>query len=153
MSAEARLQTLQLELPPPPKPAGVYRPALIIGDLCYLSGHLPVQPDGTLIKGRVGADLTQQDGAKAAQRAALAILATLKVTLGSLDRVQQLVKLMGMVQCTPEFEQQPAVINGCSELLIEVFGDSVGVGTRSAFGVHALPLGVAVEIEAIFQVQ
>ncbi len=152
MSAEVRLQTLQLELPPPPKPAGVYRPALIVGDLCYLSGHLPIQPDGSLIKGRVGADLTLQDGNQAARRAALAILASLKVTLGDLDRVRQLVKLMGLVQCTPEFEQQPAVINGCSELFIEVFGDSAGVGTRSAFGVHALPLGVAVEIEAIFQI-
>jgi enamine deaminase RidA (YjgF/YER057c/UK114 family) len=151
MSAEARLQALQLELPSPPKPAGVYQPALIVGDLCYLSGHLPLQPDGTLIRGCVGAELSQQDGYQAARRVGLAMLASLKATLGDLDRVRQLVKLMGMVRCTPDFEQQPAVINGCSELLIEVFGESAGVGARSAFGVPALPLGVAVEIEAIFQ--
>ena len=152
MSAEAQLQQRQLDLPPAPKPAGVYRPALRVGDLCYLSGHLPFRKDGTLVTGRVGADLSQEDGYAAARQVALAMLATLRSTLGSLDRVQQLVKLMGMVQCTPEFDQQPSVINGCSDLLIEVFGNQVGVGARSAFGVHALPLDVAVEIEAIFQV-
>ncbi len=152
MSADAQLETLRLQLPPAPKPAGLYRPALIVGEMCYLSGHLPIQADGMLMTGRVGDDLNQQQGYRAARQAGLAMLSTLQVVLGSLDRVQQVVKLFGMVRCTADFDQQPAVINGVSELLIEVFGEQIGVGTRSAVGVHALPLEAAVEIEAILNV-
>lgn len=152
MSADAQLETLRLQLPPAPKPAGLYRPALIVGEMCYLSGHLPIQADGMLMTGRVGDDLNEQQGYRAARQAGLAMLSTLQVVLGSLDRVQQVVKLFGMVRCTADFDQQPAVINGVSELLIEVFGEQIGVGTRSAVGVHALPLEAAVEIEAILNV-
>ena len=152
MSAEARIQQLQLELPPSAKPLGMYRPALIVGDLCYVSGHGPLRADGTLITGCVGDDLTQEAGYQAARQTGIAILATLRSCLGSLDRVQRVVKVMGVVRCTSDFDRQPAVINGCSELLVEVFGQEAGVGVRSAIGAHSLPAGMAVEIEAIFQI-
>ncbi len=150
MSADARIAELQLELPPAPKPAGVYKPALIVGDLCYVSGHGPLLPDGTLITGVVGDSMTQEQGYEAANQTGLAILATLKAHLGSLDRIDRVVKLLGMVNCTPEFGAQPAVINGCSELMASVFGDDHGVGTRSAVGFNALPGGIAIEIEGAF---
>jgi len=153
MSAEARLAELKLELPPPPKPAGVYKPALIVGNLCYVSGHGPLRSDRTLITGRVGEDLSQADGYQAARQTGLTILATLRAHLGTLDRIARVIKVLGMVQCTPEFGQQPAVINGCSELFAEVFGADEGVGTRSAVGLSALPGGIAVEIEAIFELR
>ena len=153
MSADARLVELGLELPPAPKPVGVYKPALVVGDMCYLSGHGPLRADGTLITGRVGGDTDQQGGYDAARQTGLAMLATLKAHLGSLDRIERLVKVLGLVRCTPEFDQQPAVINGCSELFRDVFGEDAGVACRSALGTNALPGGIAVEIEAIFQVK
>lgn len=152
MGAEDRLQELKLELPPPPKPAGVYKPLLVVDSMCYVSGHGPLRSDGTLIEGRVGADLTAEQGYQAARQTGLAILATLQSQLGNLDRVRRVVKVLGMVRCTPEFDAQPAVINGCSQLFAEVFGQDAGVGTRSAVGMNALPGGIAVEIEAIFEV-
>ena len=153
MTAEAKLSELGLEHPPASEPKGVYRPLVIVGNLAYTSGHLPVKSDGTISTGRIGAELDQQAGYDAARQTGLAILATLRKELGSLDRVRRLVKLLGVVNCTPEFNQQPAVINGCSELLAEVFGPEAGVGARSAVGVGSLPLGVPVEIEAIFEIQ
>ena len=117
----------------------------------YTSGHLPSAVDGSLITGRVGDDLDLQAGYDAARRAGLAILSTLRDGLGSLDRVKRLVKLLGLVRCTPDFTQQPAVINGCSELFRDVFGDEAGIAVRSAVGTSALPLGAVVEIEAIFE--
>ncbi len=153
MSAEARLAELQIELPPAPKPAGVYKPALIIDSLCYVSGHGPLKSDGTLITGRVGDTMSQADGYQAARQTGLAILATLRKQLGSLDRIARVVKVLGMVQCTADFGQHPAVINGCSELFAQVFGADEGVGTRSAVGLHSLPGGIAVEIEALFQLR
>jgi enamine deaminase RidA (YjgF/YER057c/UK114 family) len=153
VTAEARLSELGLELPPAPEPKGVYRPLVVVGNLAYTSGHLPVKSDGTIITGRIGAELDQQAGYAAARQTGLAILATLRKGLGSLDRVRRVVKLLGVVNCTPDFNQQPAVINGCSELLAEVFGPDAGVGARSAVGVGSLPLGVPVEIEAIFEMQ
>jgi len=153
VTAEARLSELGLELPPAPEPKGVYRPLVVVGNLAYTSGHLPVKPDGTIITGRIGAELDQQVGYNAARQTGLAILATLRKGLGSLDRVRRVVKLLGMVNCTAEFHQQPAVITGCSELFAEVFGPDAGVGARSAVGVGSLPLGVPVEIEAVFEIQ
>lgn len=153
MGIEERLGELGLELPPAPSAVAVYRPSMIVGDLCYTSGHLPVNPDGSLHLGCVGKNVDQDAGYAAARQAGLAILSTLKAELGSLDRVSRIVKLFGMVNCTPEFTQQPAVVNGCSELMREVFGAEIGVGTRSAVGVAALPLGVVVEIEAIVEVK
>ncbi|MCC6124902.1 MAG: RidA family protein [Pirellulales bacterium] len=156
MSCEARLaeklSELKLELPPPAEPKGVYKPLAMAGKLVYTSGHLPVRPDGTLVTGRVGAELDVQAGYRAAQLVGLGILSTLRKRFESLDNVVRLVKLFGAVNCTPDFIQQPAVINGCSELFAHVFGPENGVAARSAIGTSALPLGVPVEIEAIFEV-
>lgn len=148
-----KLTELGCELPPAPEPKGVYRPLVIVDKLAYTSGHLPVGPDGTLIVGRLGENLDELAGYKAAQRAALSILATLDKALGNLDRVVRLVKLLGLVNSTPDFTAQPAVINGASDLFAEVFGPAAGVGARSAVGAVSLPLGAAVEIEAIFEIQ
>lgn len=152
MSADAKLAELKLELPPAPKPMGVYKPIVIVGNMAYVSGHGPLLPDGKLLSGRVGSQVDQQAGYAAARQTGLAILATLKANLGSLDRVKRVVKTLGMVNCTPDFEKQPAVINGCSELWAEVFGQENGVGARSAVGMGSLPGNISVEIEAIFEV-
>ena len=153
MSAEARIAELKIELPPAPKPAGVYKPVVICGNLAYVSGHGPLKPDGTMIKGRVGGDITPEEGYAAARQTGLAILATTKATLGSLNKVKRLIKTLGLVLCTPEFGDQPKVINGFSELMAELFGDDSGVGARSAIGTSALPGGIAVEVECIFEVE
>jgi enamine deaminase RidA (YjgF/YER057c/UK114 family) len=152
MSLEARLHELGLKLPPFPKPQGVYRPLVQVGNLAYLSGHGPLRPEGGFVTGRLGADLDVEAGKAAARLTGLAILATLNQHLGSLDRVRRLIKTMGLVQCTPEFKDHPAVINGCSELMGEVFGLENGLGARSAFGAAALPGNWPVEIEMIFEV-
>ncbi|HID23989.1 MAG TPA: RidA family protein [Planctomycetaceae bacterium] len=151
MNAETRLAELNRELPPPPEPAGTYLPVLQIGDLCYLSGHIPVRPDGSLIQGKVGADLSEAEGREAARAVGLAMLASLKQHLGSLDRVIRMVKVLGVVNATPDFRNHPGVINGFSDLMVDVFGDA-GRAARSAIGASSLPLNVAVEIEAIVQV-
>jgi enamine deaminase RidA (YjgF/YER057c/UK114 family) len=151
VSAEARFQALNLELPPAPKAVGLYRPAIEVGGLLYLSGHGPLKPDGTLIKGRVGADLDKDGGYQAARQTGLAMLATLRKHCGTFDRIARLVKTFGLVQATPEFADHPAVINGFSELMREVFGDEHGIAARSAVGAASLPSGIAVEVEAIFE--
>lgn len=153
MSAEAKLSELKLELPPAPKPVGVYMPVVVVGNLAYLSGHGPLKSDGSLMTGKVGADVDQQFGYQAARQTGLAMLATLKAHFGSLDRVKRLIKTLGMVNCTPDFAQHPAVINGCSELWAEVFGRERGVAARSAVGMGSLPGNIAVEIEAIFEIE
>ncbi len=153
MSADKRLAELKLELPPTPKPVGVYKPAVVVDKMVYVSGHGPLKPDGTMLTGRVGADVDLAGGYAAARQVGLAILATLRAELGSLDRVRRLVKTLGMVNATPEFQQHPAVINGYSELMGEVFGKDNGVGARSAVGMGSLPGNISVEIEAIFELQ
>ena len=149
MSAEEKIAAL--ELPPAPKPAGVYKPCLIIDKMCYFSGHGPLQSDGTLMTGRVGDDVDQQFGYDAARQTGLAILATLKAHLGDLGKIKRVVKLLGMVNATGDFANHPAVINGCSELFRDVFGDDAGVGTRSAIGMGSLPGNITVEIEGVFE--
>jgi enamine deaminase RidA (YjgF/YER057c/UK114 family) len=151
MSAEAKLESLKLTLPPAPKPAGVYKPIVIVDKLVYVSGHGPLKPDGTLITGRVGADLDEKAGYEAARQTGLAILATLKANLGSLDRIRRIVKTLGMVNSTADFQKHPAVINGFSELMAEVFGPDHGVGARSAVGMGSLPGNIAVEVEVIYE--
>jgi len=153
MSAEAKLKELQLELPPAPKPAGVYKPLVVAGNMAYVSGHGPLKSDGTLTTGRVGADLDQQAGYDAARQTGLAILATLRANLGSLDRVKRVIKTLGMVNSTPDFQQHPAVINGFSELMGQVFGDDAGIGARSAVGMGSLPGNIPVEVEVIFEIE
>ena len=151
MSHEKRLVELKLQLPPAPKPVAVYKTLVVAGNLAYVSGHGPLKADKTTITGRVGDDLDLDAGKAAARQVGLAILATLRAELGSLDRVKRLIKVLGMVNCTPDFRDHPAVINGCSELFAEVFGNEHGIGARSAVGMGSLPGNIAVEIEAIFE--
>jgi enamine deaminase RidA (YjgF/YER057c/UK114 family) len=153
MSVEQRVRELGLELPPAPRAVGVYRPLVVQNRLAYLSGHGPLLPDESVMCGRLGENVTVEQGYQAARRTGLAMLATLRSELGTLDRVLRLIKLVGMVNSTPQFDQHPAVINGCSELLAQVFGESAGVAARSAFGVAALPAGWMVEIDAIFEIE
>jgi len=153
MNAEKRVIELKLELPPAPKPVAVYRTMVVAGNVAYVSGHGPLKSDGTMISGRVGADLDLAAGKAAARQTGLAILASLRAQLGSLDRVSRLLKMLGMVNATPDFRDHPAVINGCSELFVEVFGAEKGIGARSAVGMASLPGNIAVEIEAIFELE
>ena len=153
MSAEARIAELKLELPKAPKPAGTYSPVVVIGDLCYVSGHGPLKTDLTMITGLVGKDLNVEQGQFAARQCGLAILATVRNALGSLDRVNRLVKTLGMVNSAPDFYQQPAVMNGFSQLMADVFGADHGVGARSAVGMGPLPGNIAVEVECIFELR
>lgn len=151
MSAQARIAELGLELPVTPKPMAVYKSCVITGNLAYVSGHGPLKTDKTLVTGRLGADMDVAAGYEAARLTGLAILATLQSNLGTLDRVARVIKVLGLVRSTDEFDQQPAVINGCSELFRDVFGEDAGVSARSAIGTNSLPGGIAVEIEAIFE--
>lgn len=152
MSADARLANLGVELPPAPKPAGTYRPVVVVGNLAYVSGHGPLKPDKTMITGRVGADLTEEEGQEAARAVGLAVLATLKSHFGTLDAVVRTVKVLGMVNAAPDFQNHPSVINGFSDLMAEVFGED-GIGARSAVGMGSLPGNIAVEVEAIFEIR
>jgi len=150
-SAESRLQALGLVLPPAPKPMGVYKPSLIVGNHLYLSGHGPVKTDQTLMKGRIGKDIDQEEGKLAARQVGLTMLATIKAHIGSLDNVKRVIKVLGMVNSTLEFENHPYVINGCSELFAAIWGEEEGVGVRSAVGFGSLPGNIPVEIEALFE--
>jgi enamine deaminase RidA (YjgF/YER057c/UK114 family) len=141
---------LGLTLPPAPAPVGVYKPWLIEGNYLYLSGHGPVQNDRSLIVGRIGRELDIEQGKLAARQVGLTMLSTIVTHLGSLDRVKKVLKVFGMVNCTPEFERHPYVINGCSELFASVWGKENGIGVRSAVGFGSLPDNIPVEIEAIF---
>ncbi len=152
MSAETRLQSLSIDLPPPPPRGGIYKPLVIVGNIGYLSGHGPYCHDGTYLTGRVGTDVSLEEGKAAARQTGLAMLATLRNELGSLDRVKRVIKLLGMVNSAPDFEEHPKVINGCSELFAEVWGEDAGVGARSAVGMGALPGNIPVEIEGIFEI-
>lgn len=149
---EKRIQELHLTLPPAPKPVAVYKTAVQFGNLLFVSGHGPLKADKTMITGRLGQDLTLEQGKEAARQVGLAILATARDVLGSLDKVKRLIKTFGMVNCTADFLDQPKVINGFSELMKDVFGEDAGVGARSAVGHNSLPGNIAVEIECIFEV-
>ncbi len=151
-SPSERIKSLGLVLPPAPPPAGLYKPVLVVNGFLYVSGQGPLMADGSLITGRVGEDLSLEDGKRAARQVALTMLATITTHFGNLDRIKRLVKTLGMVNCTPDFGSQPLVINGFSELMAEVFGPDHGVGVRSAVGMM-LPSQVAVEIEAMFELK
>lgn len=148
---EENLASLNLILPPAPKPLGVYKPGLQVDHFYYVSGHGPVKADGQLIIGRVGEDLDMEEGKWAAQQVGLTILSTLKEQLGSLDRIKRVVKILGMVNCSSDFSRHPYVINGCSELFAKIWGEENGIGVRSAVGMGTLPDHIPVEIEAIFE--
>ncbi len=151
MDADKNFGQLNLELPPAPTPMGVYKPFLIVGNLVYVSGHGPLLADKTLIHGRVGDTMNEDEGKQAAQQVGLAILATLKQNLGSFNKIRRVIKVLGMVASTSNFEKHPYVINGCSELFAKVWGDDNGVGVRSAVGMGSLPGNIPVEIEAVFE--
>jgi enamine deaminase RidA (YjgF/YER057c/UK114 family) len=150
VSAEARLQELGIELPSPFPPVGNYVACVQSGDLLHVGGHGPIAGDGAVV-GKVGKDLTLEQGRDAARLTGLSILATMRTELGTLDRVEQIVKVFGMVNVGGDFNQTPAVIDGCSDLLVDVFGEQ-GRHTRSAVGLAALPFDIAVEIELIARV-
>lgn len=145
-----KIKELKLEFPPAPKPAGVYRPVLVVDKFLYVSGQGPVKNDGTLIKGRVGHDMELDEAKLAARQVCLTMLSTIQTHFGSLDKIKRVVKVLGMVNCTHDFGQQPLVINGFSELMADIFGEEHGIGVRSAVGMM-LPGNIPVEIEAMFE--
>jgi enamine deaminase RidA (YjgF/YER057c/UK114 family) len=152
-SPETRIQELRLTLPKPASPMARYKMAVQEGKLLYVSGHGPAKlDDKSPVTGRVGSDLTLEQGKEAARLVGLNILSTVRNFLGSLDKVKRVVKTLGMVNCTADFTQQPQVINGFSELMAEVFGEDAGVGARSAVGMGSLPMNIPVEVECIFEV-
>ncbi|MFD1165548.1 RidA family protein [Sphingobacterium daejeonense] len=150
-NADEQFEKLGLTLPPAPAPLGVYKPYLIDGKYLYLSGHGPVQDDKSLIIGRIGSDMDADAGKLAARQVGLTMLSTIKTKLGSLNKVKRVIKVLGMVNCTPEFEKHPFIINGASELFAQVWGEENGVGVRSAVGFGSLPDNIPVEIEALFE--
>jgi len=152
-TADENFANAGLNLPPAPSPLGVYKPYLIDGKYLYVSGHGPVQEDKSLIIGRIGADMDMEQGKLAARQVGLTILSTIKTNLGSLNKVKRVIKVLGMVNCTPDFERHPYIINGCSELFAQVWGTENGIGVRSAVGFGSLPDNIPVEIEALFELE
>ena len=150
-NADEQFEKLGLTLPPAPAPLGVYKPYLIDGKYLYLSGHGPVQDDKSLIIGRIGSDMDADAGKLAARQVGLTMLSTIKTNLGSLNKVKRVIKVLGRVNCSPEFEKHPFIINGASELFAQVWGEENGVGVRSAVGFGSLPDNIPVEIEALFE--
>lgn len=151
LTPEQRFGQTGLSLPPAPAPQGVYKPCLVDGKYLYLSGHGPVKGDGVLISGKVGHDMDLEQGKLAARQVGLTMLATIKKNVGSLNKVKRVIKVLGMVNCTTEFDKQTLVVNGCSELFATVWGPDNGVGTRSAVGMGSLPGNIPVEVEAMFE--
>ena len=146
-----RIESLGLKLPPAPKPAGVYRPTLLVDKFLYVSGQGPMKLDGHLIKGRIGKDLDLEQGKLAARQVGLTMLSSIQNHFGSIDKIKRVIKVLGMVDCTADFTKQPLVINGFSELMVDIFGEENGVGVRSAVGM-TLPHGIPVEIEAMIEI-
>lgn len=150
MSIDARLVQLGITLPPAPAPGGVYTPVVIVDKIAYVSGQVPFDADGRMIVGRVGSDLTEEQGVAAARQVALTMLATIKASLGSLDRIKRIVKVLGMVNSTADFQRHPFVVNGFSNTMVEIFGDAAKAA-RSAVGMGSLPYNVPVEVEATLE--
>ena len=145
-----QIKKLNLTFPPAPKPAGVYRPVLVVGKFLYVSGQGPMKNDGTLMLGRLGDNLTTEEGKLVARQVGLTMLSSIQTHFGSLDKIKRVVKVLGMVNCTPDFTQHPLVVNGFSELMADVFGKENGIGVRSAVGM-ILPDAIPVEVEAMFE--
>ena len=150
---DQKLESLGLSLPTPKPSVGIYKSCLTIGSMVYVSGHVSMNTDGSYINGKLGKDLSDEQGKKAALQCGLAILGSLKTHLGSLDKVKRVIKLLGMVNAIPDFRNHPQVINGCSELYVQLWGEENGKGVRSAVGMGSLPGNVAVEIEGIFEIE
>lgn len=150
-SAQEKFDSLGLSLPPAPQPLGIYKPCLLDGKYLYLSGHGPVRDDKSLIIGRIGDDMDIEEGKLAARQVGLTMLSTIVDNIGSLNKVKRVIKVLGMVNCNSSFERHPYVINGCSELFAEVWGQENGIGVRSAVGMGTLPDNIPVEVEALFE--
>ena len=153
MSVEQKLAELNLSLPILTTSKGIYKRCLEVGTLLYVSGHVSINSDGSSITGKVGKDLSGDDGKAAARQCGLAILSSIKDHFGNLDKIKRVIKILGMVNCTPDYANHPVVINGCSELYVQLWGDDNGKGVRSAVGMGSLPGNVAVEIEAVFELK
>ena len=152
MSFDARIEELGLALPQAPPPAGTYSSVVVVDGMAYVSGQGPLGTDGRWLQGRVGDEITEEEGIDAARVVGLTMLATIRAELGSLDRIDRIVKVLGMVNCVPGFKNQPTVINGFSNLMVEVFGES-GRAARSAVGMGSLPGNIPVEVEAILKLK
>lgn len=153
IDADKKLAELGIELPKPTRSLAIYKKIVIVDKMAYLSGHIPIDESGKIMVGKVGDNVSVEEAAKAARRCGVALLATLKSELGSLNKVKRLVKTTGMVNCTDDFTQQPEVINGCSKLIVDVFGQENGKGARAAVGMSSLPRGAICEIEMIFELK
>jgi enamine deaminase RidA (YjgF/YER057c/UK114 family) len=153
MAAEARIKELKLTLPQPAKPVANYVGAVRVGNLLFVSGHGPIRDGRATVRGKVGKDLSVEQGYQAAREVGLNLLATVRVALGSLDNVKRVVKVLGMVNSAEGFGDQPKVINGFSDLMVEVFGEAIGKHARSAVGMAELPMGIPVEIEMVLEVE
>ena len=153
MQPTEKLSELGIVLPSAPKAAGLYKPVILDQNLLYFSGHLPLLSDGGMITGKLGADFSTEKGKEAARLVGVNILASVIAHLGSIDRVDRVLKLLGMVNAMDSYTEHPLVINGCSELFKEIWGEDLGVGVRSAYGVSGLPGGAAVEIEGILKIK
>lgn len=151
LTAEQRFEKMGLALPPAPLPMGVYKPCLIDGNHLYVSGHGPFKEDRSLIIGRIGEDMDIEAGKLAARQVGLSILSTIKTHVGSLNKIKRVIKVLGMINCTADFGRHPYVINGCSQLFADIWGEENGIGVRSAVGMGSLPDGIPVEIEAMFE--
>jgi enamine deaminase RidA (YjgF/YER057c/UK114 family) len=149
---EQKLESMGLSLPTLPGSKGIYKSCLTVGSLVYVSGHVSINNDGSLITGKLGKNMLDEEGKTAARQCGLAMLTSLKNHLGDLDKIQRVIKLLGMVNASPDYEKHPLIINGCSELFVQVWGDDNGKGVRSAVGMGSLPGNVAVEIEGIFEI-
>jgi len=150
---EEKLAELGFSLPTLPASKGIYKSCLEVGNLLYLSGHVSVNTNGSFITGKLGQDLNEEQGQIAARQCGLAMLTSIKKHLGDLDKVKRVVKILGMVNAVPDYDKHPVVINGCSELFVQLWGEDNGKGVRSAVGMGSLPSNVAVEIEAIFELK
>ena len=153
MGAEARLKEKNITRPTPATPVANYVPAVRVGNLLFVSGHGPIRDGRPTLRGKVGQDMTLEQGYAAAREVGLSLLATVRATLGSLDKVKRVVKVLGMVNAPNDFADQPKVINGFSDLMVEVFGEATGKHARSAVGMGSLPMNIPVEIEMILEVE
>jgi enamine deaminase RidA (YjgF/YER057c/UK114 family) len=153
MSIEKKLADLNLSLPAVSPSKGIYKRCVVVKNLLYVSGHVSVKDDGTTLKGKLGKDLSDDEGKIAARQSGLAILSSIKDHLGDLDKIKRVIKILGMVNSVPDYENHPAIINGCSELYVQLWGEENGKGVRSAVGMGSLPGNAAIEIEAIFELQ
>ena len=153
MGAEANLKARNITLPTPPSPMANYVGAVRVGNLLFVSGHGPMRDGKPVARGKVGKDLSTEQGAQVAREVGLNLLATVRAQLGSLDKVKRIVKVLGMVNATDDFGEQPKVINGFSDLMVEVFGETIGKHARSAVGMASLPNNIPVEIEMILEVE